>query len=38
VISPAGVVQAKLAEDGYKTRPPVETVVAAVDAVLAGRH
>ena len=38
VISPAGVVQAKLAEEGYKTRPPVETVVAAVDAVLARRR
>lgn len=37
VISPAGVVQAKLAEEGYKTRPPVETVIAAVDGVLAGK-
>ena len=35
VISPAGVVQAKLAEDGYKNRPPVEAVIAAVDRVLA---
>jgi peroxiredoxin len=38
VISPAGMVQAKLAEEGYKTRPPVETVIAAVDAVLARQH
>jgi peroxiredoxin len=33
VISPRGVVQAKLAEEGYKTRPPVTAVLAAVDGV-----
>jgi peroxiredoxin len=33
VISPRGVVQAKLAEEGYRTRPPVAAVLAAVDAV-----
>ncbi|MEP7211298.1 MAG: peroxiredoxin family protein [Alphaproteobacteria bacterium] len=35
VISPQGVVQAKLAEEGYKNRPPVDTVIGAVDKVLA---
>jgi peroxiredoxin len=33
VISSRGVVQAKLAEEGYKTRPPVAAVLAAVDGV-----
>lgn len=33
VISPRGVVQAKLAEEGYKTRPPVDVVLAAVDGL-----
>ncbi len=33
VISPRGVVQAKLAEEGYKTRPPVAAVLAAVDGL-----
>lgn len=33
VISPRGVVQAKLAEEGYKTRPPVSAVLAAVDGL-----
>ena len=33
VLSPLGVVKAKLAEEGYKTRPPVATVLAAVDAL-----
>lgn len=31
VISRAGVVQAKLAEEGYKNRPPVSAVIEAVD-------
>lgn len=35
VISPEGKVQAKLAEEGYKTRPPVDVVIAEVDKVLA---
>ena len=30
VISRKGVVEAKLAEEGYKVRPPVETVLAAI--------
>jgi peroxiredoxin len=33
IISPRGVVQAKLAEEGYKTRPPVSAVLAAVDGL-----
>ncbi len=33
IVSPQGVVRAKLAEKGYRTRPPVEAVVAAVDAL-----
>ncbi len=33
VISPKGIVQAKLAEEGYKTRPPVAAVLGAVDSV-----
>lgn len=33
VISPQGVVRAKLAEQGYKTRPPIEAVLAAVDGL-----
>ncbi|MBP8246587.1 MAG: peroxiredoxin family protein [Phenylobacterium sp.] len=33
VISPRGVVQAKLAEEGYKTRPPVAAVLAVVDGL-----
>lgn len=33
VISPRGVVQAKLAEEGYRNRPPVSAVLAAVDGV-----
>lgn len=33
VISPRGVVQAKLSEEGYKTRPPVVAVLAAVDGL-----
>ncbi len=35
IISPTGVVQAKLAEEGYKNRPPVEAVVGAVEKVIA---
>jgi peroxiredoxin len=35
VISPNGIVQSKLAEEGYKNRPPVATVIAEVDRVLA---
>lgn len=38
VISTSGLVQAKLAEEGYKTRPPVETVLSVVDGVLAGQR
>lgn len=38
IISPAGVIQAKLAEEGYKTRPPVDVVLKAVDGVLAGQR
>lgn len=34
VISPNGIVQSKLAEEGYKNRPPVATVIAEVDRVL----
>lgn len=33
VISPRGVVQAKLAEEGYKTRPPVAAVLTVVDGL-----
>lgn len=33
VISKAGVIQAKLAEEGYKTRPPVSAILAAVDGL-----
>ncbi len=32
VISRAGVVQARLAEEGYRNRPPVPVVIAAVEA------
>lgn len=31
IISPQGVIRAKLAEEGYKTRPPLEAVLAALD-------
>lgn len=34
IISPKGIVQSKLAEEGYKNRPPVATVIAEVDRVL----
>lgn len=34
IISPTGIVQSKLAEEGYKNRPPVATVIAEVDRVL----
>jgi len=37
VISPKGVVQAKLAEEGYKTRPPVKAVLDAVDGLAKAR-
>lgn len=33
VISPKGVIQAKLAEEGYRVRPSVRAVIEAVDAV-----
>jgi peroxiredoxin len=33
VLSPKGVVQAKLAEEGYKVRPSVQAVLEAVDKV-----
>jgi peroxiredoxin len=31
IISPKGVIRAKLAEEGYKTRPPLSAVLAAID-------
>jgi peroxiredoxin len=33
VLDAKGVVRAKLAEDGYRVRPPVDAVIAAVDGV-----
>lgn len=33
VVSRSGVIQAKLAEEGYKNRPPVSAVLEAVDGV-----
>lgn len=33
VVSPKGVLRAKLAESGYKTRPAVEAVLAAIDTL-----
>jgi peroxiredoxin len=33
VISPTGVIQAKLAKEGYKVRPSVAEVLAAVDSI-----
>ena len=33
VITPKGVIRAKLAEEGYKVRPSVQAVLAAVDAL-----
>ena len=38
VISPTGVVQAKLAEEGYRNRPANEAVIAAVDGVHHGHR
>ena len=35
VISPEGVIQAKLAEEGFKHRPSVQQIIAAVDKVMA---
>lgn len=35
VIDAKGVVRAKLAEDGYRNRPPVEAILAAVDGLKA---
>ncbi len=35
ILAANGVVQSKLAEEGYKNRPPVATVIAEVDRVLA---
>lgn len=35
VIGANGVIQAKLAEEGYRKRPPAELVIEAVDAALA---
>jgi peroxiredoxin len=37
VISPKGVLKAKLAEENYKTRPPLSAVLAAIDALPKGR-
>lgn len=33
VLSPSGMVQASLAEEGYRTRPPLEAVLAIIDAL-----
>jgi hypothetical protein len=33
VLSPKGVLRAKLAEEDYKVRPPVSTVLAVIDAL-----
>ncbi len=33
IVDKSGVVRAKLAEEGYKIRPPAEAIVAAVDAL-----
>lgn len=37
VISPDGVLKAKLAEEDYKVRPPLTAVLAAIDALPKGR-
>ena len=37
VISPRGVLKAKLAEEDYKIRPPLSAVLAAIDALPKGR-
>lgn len=37
VISPKGVLKAKLAEEDYKTRPPLSAVLAAIDGLPKGR-
>jgi peroxiredoxin len=31
IVSPKGVIRAKLAEEGYKTRPSLEAILAAID-------
>jgi len=33
VVDRGGIVRAKLAEDGYKTRPPSQAIIAAVDGL-----
>ncbi len=33
VLSPSGMVQASLAEEGYRTRPPLDVVLATIDAL-----
>lgn len=33
ILSPKGVVQASLAEEGYRTRPPLDLVLATIDAL-----
>ena len=33
IVDKSGVVRAKLAEEGYKIRPPAEAIVAAVDGL-----
>ncbi len=33
ILAPDGTIRAKLAEQGYKTRPPLEAVLAAIDAL-----
>jgi peroxiredoxin Q/BCP len=37
IIDAKGVIQAKLAEEGYKTRPPVAAVIEAVDRLAPGK-
>ena len=37
VISPKGVLKAKLAEEDYKTRPPLSAVLGAIDGLPKGR-
>jgi hypothetical protein len=36
IVSPRGILQAKLAEEDYKTRPPVSAVLAAIDGLADG--
>ncbi len=36
IISSGGIIQAKLAEEGYKVRPSLEAILAAIDATRSG--